>query len=114
MNTKIRHTLCVVLTSLHNYYSGFKGRIPVPWSIFGNLQPEVCCLERGKVEQQWVLKLTQLASALLSINFVLKLDVLLPFERVAGGIFQTANNCSELNKVTKHKLAARKPSMCML
>ena len=28
----------------------------------------------------------------------------LTFEHVAGGIFQTVNNCSEIHKVTKHKL----------
>ena len=56
-----------------------------------NLQWEVCCLERGKVKHQRVLWLTLLTSALLSINFVLKLDVCLQFEHVAGRIFQIAN-----------------------
>ena len=37
---------------------------------------EVCCLERGKVKHQRVLRLTLLASALLPNNFVLKLVVL--------------------------------------
>ncbi len=43
----------------------------------------------GKVKYQTVLRLTLRVSALLSINFVLKLDVL-SFERVGGGIFQVA------------------------
>ena len=33
-----------------------------------------------------------LASALLPINFVLKLVLLFPFERVVAGIFQIAGN----------------------
>ncbi len=44
----------------------------------------------GKVKYQTVLRLTLRVSALLSINFVLKLDVL-SFERVGGGIFQIAD-----------------------
>ena len=35
------------------------------------------CMECGKVKHQGVLQLTLLASALLPVNFVLKLDVLL-------------------------------------
>ena len=42
-----------------------------------NLQWEVCCLKRGKVKHQRVLRLTPLTSTLLLINFVLKLNVLL-------------------------------------
>ena len=34
----------------------------------------------------------------------------LPFECVAGRIFQTANNCSGYNNPTKHKLSGSKPS----
>ena len=56
------------------------------------------CLKRWKVKHQRVLRLTLLASALLPINCVLKLDFFKPFEPVVGLICQIANICSELNK----------------
>ena len=46
--------------------------------------------------QQRVLQLTLLTSALLPINFFLNWMFGLRFERVAGGIFQNCEHCSEL------------------
>ena len=64
-----------------------------------NSQRKICCLESGKVKHQRILRLTLLAATLLPINFVLKLDVLLPFERIAGEIFQNANIVPSLMKL---------------
>ena len=48
-------------------------------------------LECGKFKRQSVLLLTLIASALLSINFIFKLDVQFTIGRVVGGIFQIVN-----------------------
>ena len=56
-------------------------------------------LERGKVKHQRVLRLTLLAAALLPISFLL--FCLLP-ERIAGGIFQTANTVLRFIRIRIH------------
>jgi len=57
-----------------------------------------------KVKHQRVLLLTLLTSALLPINFVLKLDVFVPFKHVLGGIFPIAN----IVLVTEHNCTGSK------
>ena len=44
-------------------------------------------------------KVDAVNSVLMPISFVLKLDVLIPFERVAGRIFQIANTVPGLVKL---------------
>jgi len=62
-------------------YCEVKGGVPAPLPKIGRA---VCCLEREKVKHTRVLQLISLATALLPINFVLKLDI----ERGAGGTVQ--------------------------
>ena len=88
-----------------------KRRVPAPVpkigpTVFGDGKTPV---EHGRVKHRRVLQLTLLASTLLPINFVLKLDILFTIRMyVEGRIFQTANI------VPKHKLAGSKSSTCML
>ena len=53
---------------------------------------EVCCPKCGNVEHQYVLWLTWLASALVPIKLVLKLDVIFyHMNMLCGGNFPIAN-----------------------
>ena len=74
-------------------------------SFGGNIQVlvkrwvELSLLSRkGKIKHQRLLRLTLLASALLSINLFLKLEVLFTIGSVASGIFQIANIVPSLIK----------------